>query len=175
MLPASTTATNTNELNHLTSISHSNGRSAIINPRSWQACPRVAPSSLISAVAALRFLYRVTLQKRWARPPMRKSTQRPAPAQKPAASASSTRERTTSASTTSSRRPPPDRLPKSAGGFDEVMSVLQRGDRLVVSELSRLRRSLGQIVAILDALAKADVALASRFDYVRSLGVIRGW
>ena len=55
------------------------------------------------------------------------------------------------------------------------MSVLQSGDRLVVSELSRLRRSLGQIVAILDALAKADVALASRFDYVRSLGVIRGW
>ena len=38
------------------------------------------------------------------------------------------------------------------------MSVLQRGDRLVVSELSRLGRSLGQIVAILDALAKAGVA-----------------
>ena len=35
------------------------------------------------------------------------------------------------------------------------MNVLQRGDRLVVSELSRLGRSLGQIVAILDALAKA--------------------
>ena len=35
------------------------------------------------------------------------------------------------------------------------MSVLQSGDRLVVSELSRLARSLGQIVAILDALAKA--------------------
>ena len=35
------------------------------------------------------------------------------------------------------------------------MNVLQRGARLVVSELSWLGRSLGQIVAILDALAKA--------------------
>ena len=39
--------------------------------------------------------------------------------------------------------------------LDELMNVLQRGDRLVVSELSRLGRSLGQFVAILDALAKA--------------------
>ena len=38
--------------------------------------------------------------------------------------------------------------------LDELMNVLQRGDRLVVSELSRLGRSLGQIVAILDALTK---------------------
>ena len=51
-----------------------------------------------------------------------------------------------------------------------------RGDRLVVSELSRLGRSLGQIVAILDALAKARSRCAidracftSRGDiYVRS-------
>ena len=41
------------------------------------------------------------------------------------------------------------------------MSVLQRGDRLVVSELSRLGRSLGQIAAILDALAKAGVAFVA--------------
>ena len=34
------------------------------------------------------------------------------------------------------------------------MTVLQSGDRLVVSELSRLGRSLGQIVAILYALAR---------------------
>ena len=39
--------------------------------------------------------------------------------------------------------------------LDELMNVLLRGDLLVVSELSRLGRSLGQIVAILDALAKA--------------------
>ena len=45
------------------------------------------------------------------------------------------------------------------------MHLLQRGDRLVVSELSRLGRSLGQIVAILDALAKADVAWRSRSTF----------
>ena len=39
--------------------------------------------------------------------------------------------------------------------LDELMHVLLRGDRLVVSELSRLSRSLGQIVAILVALATA--------------------
>ena len=38
--------------------------------------------------------------------------------------------------------------------LDELMNVLQRGDRLVVSELSRLGRSRGQIVAILDALPR---------------------
>ena len=45
--------------------------------------------------------------------------------------------------------------------LDEMMNVLQRGDRLVVSELSRLGRSLGQIVAILDALSKAGVAFVA--------------
>ena len=45
--------------------------------------------------------------------------------------------------------------------LDELTSVLQRGDRLVVSELSRLGRSLGQIVTILDALAKAGVAFVA--------------
>ena len=34
--------------------------------------------------------------------------------------------------------------------LDELTSVLQRGDRLVVSELSRLGRSLGQVVAVLE-------------------------
>ena len=47
--------------------------------------------------------------------------------------------------------------------LDELMNVLQRGDRLVVSELSRLGRSLGQIVAILDALAKGSLGV-SRFN-----------
>ncbi len=45
--------------------------------------------------------------------------------------------------------------------LDELTSVLQRGDRLVVSEFSRLGRSLGQIVTILDALAKAGVAFVA--------------
>ena len=51
--------------------------------------------------------------------------------------------------------------------LDELMNVLQRGDRLVVSELSRLGRSLGQIVAILDALAKASVAFVALKENIR--------
>ena len=51
--------------------------------------------------------------------------------------------------------------------LDELMSVLQRGDRLVVSELSRLGRSLGQIVAILDALAKAGVVFVAIKENIR--------
>ena len=50
------------------------------------------------------------------------------------------------------------------------MNVLQRGDRLVVSELSRLGRSLGQIVAILDALATAGVAFVAMKENIRVEG-----
>ncbi len=53
------------------------------------------------------------------------------------------------------------------------MNVLQRGDRLVVSELSRLGRSLGQIVAILDALAKARSSGRKLGRPKGSLGVSR--
>ena len=53
------------------------------------------------------------------------------------------------------------------------MHVLQRGDRLVVSELSRLGRSLGQIVAILDALAKARSSGRKLGRPKDSLGVSR--
>ena len=53
--------------------------------------------------------------------------------------------------------------------LDELMHILQRGDRLVVSELSRLGRSLGQI-AILDALAKADVAFVALKEHIRVEG-----
>ena len=52
----------------------------------------------------------------------------------------------------------------------ELMNVLQRRDRLVVSELSRLGRSLGQIVAILDALAKAGVAFVAMKENIRVEG-----
>ena len=51
-----------------------------------------------------------------------------------------------------------------------AVNVLQRGDRLVVSELSRLGRSLGQIVAILDALAKAGVAFVAKKENIRIEG-----
>ena len=54
--------------------------------------------------------------------------------------------------------------------LDELMNVLQRGDRLVVSELSRLGRSLGQIVAILDALAKAGVAFVAMKENIHVEG-----
>ena len=54
--------------------------------------------------------------------------------------------------------------------LDELTSVLQRGDRLVVSELSRLGRSLGQIVTILDALAKAGVAFLALKENIRVEG-----
>ena len=50
------------------------------------------------------------------------------------------------------------------------MNALQRGDRLVVSELSRLGRSLGQIVTILDALAKAGVAFVAMKENIRIEG-----
>ena len=52
--------------------------------------------------------------------------------------------------------------------LDELMSVLQTDDRLVVSELSRLGRSLGQIVAILDALAKRGVSFAAIKENIRA-------
>ena len=51
--------------------------------------------------------------------------------------------------------------------LDELTSVLQRGDRLVVSELSRLGRSLGQI---LDALAKAGVTFVALKENIRVEG-----
>ena len=54
--------------------------------------------------------------------------------------------------------------------IDQLMSILQPGDRLVVSELSRLARSLGQIVAILDALAKQGVSFVAIKENIRVEG-----
>ena len=54
--------------------------------------------------------------------------------------------------------------------LDELTGLLQRGDCLVVSELSRLGRSLGQIVTILDALAKAGVAFVALKENIRVEG-----
>ena len=54
--------------------------------------------------------------------------------------------------------------------LDKLISGLERGDRLVVSELSRLGRSLGQIVAILDALSKAGVAFVALKENIRVEG-----
>ena len=54
--------------------------------------------------------------------------------------------------------------------IDQLMSALQPGDRLVVSELSRLARSLGQIVAILDALTKQGVSFVAIKENIRVEG-----
>jgi DNA invertase Pin-like site-specific DNA recombinase len=51
----------------------------------------------------------------------------------------------------SSRRSPQER------GIDELFARLQSGDLLLVSELSRLGRSLGQIIQIVDELIKNQI------------------
>ena len=54
--------------------------------------------------------------------------------------------------------------------LDELTSALQPGDSLVVSELSRLGRSLDLVVAVLDALAKAGVACVALKENIRVEG-----
>ncbi len=61
----------------------------------------------------------------------------------------------------SARRSPSDR------GIGALLEMLQPKDRLIVSELSRLGRSLGQIIQIVDQLIKKDVSfLAIKEDIV---------
>jgi len=45
--------------------------------------------------------------------------------------------------------------------IDELLSVLQENDSLIVSELSRLGRSVGQIISIVDELIKNKVRLVA--------------
>ena len=54
--------------------------------------------------------------------------------------------------------------------LDQLMAVLEPGDQLVVSELSRLGRSLGEVVALLDAIAKASVAFVAVKENIRFEG-----
>ena len=54
--------------------------------------------------------------------------------------------------------------------LDQLMAVLEPGDRLFVSELSRLGRSLGEVVALLDAIAKASVAFVAVKENIRFEG-----
>ena len=51
--------------------------------------------------------------------------------------------------------------------LDELTDLLARGDRLIVTELSRLGRSLGQAIGILDALAKAGVKFVALKENIR--------
>lgn len=55
----------------------------------------------------------------------------------------------------SSRRNPKER------GIDDMLDRLDAGDRLLVSELSRLGRSVGQIIILVDQLIKKNVTLTS--------------
>ena len=64
----------------------------------------------------------------------------------------------------------PGRASETRRRIDELMSVLHPGERLVVSELSRLGRSLGRIVAILDALAKQSVSFIAIKESIRVEG-----
>ena len=52
----------------------------------------------------------------------------------------------------------------------ELLGILTRGDRLVVSELSRLGRSLGHVVTVLDNLAKAGIAFIAIKENIRTEG-----
>ena len=54
--------------------------------------------------------------------------------------------------------------------LDQLMAALESGDRLVVSELSRLGRSLGEVVAMLDTVAKAGVIFVAIKENIRFEG-----
>ena len=54
--------------------------------------------------------------------------------------------------------------------LDQLMGSLEPGDRLVVSELSRLGRSLGEVVGLLDAIAKASVTFVAVKEKIRFEG-----
>lgn len=46
-------------------------------------------------------------------------------------------------------------------GIDDLLTVLVAGDKLIVSELSRLGRSVGQIITIVDQLVKQGVSFVA--------------
>ncbi len=50
------------------------------------------------------------------------------------------------------------------------METLETGNRLVVNELYRLGRSLGQVVAILNALVKQEVSFVAIKETIRVEG-----
>jgi DNA invertase Pin-like site-specific DNA recombinase len=55
-------------------------------------------------------------------------------------------------------------------GIDEVLTRLGVGDRLIVSELSRLGRSLGQIIHIVDTLVKRNIRFVAIKETIRFEG-----
>jgi DNA invertase Pin-like site-specific DNA recombinase len=64
----------------------------------------------------------------------------------------------------SSRKTPAQR------GIEDLLGTLAEGDRLIVSELSRLGRSLGQVIRIVDELVKRKVRFIAIKEAVRFEG-----
>jgi DNA invertase Pin-like site-specific DNA recombinase len=64
----------------------------------------------------------------------------------------------------SSRKTPAQR------GIEDLLGTLAEGDRLIVSELSRLGRSLGQVIRIVDELVKRKVRFVAIKEAVRFEG-----
>src|SRR3954471_21654731 len=64
----------------------------------------------------------------------------------------------------SSRKNPAQR------GIDDLLGTLATGDRLIVSELSRLGRSLGQVIRIVDELVKRKVRFVAIKEAIRFEG-----
>jgi DNA invertase Pin-like site-specific DNA recombinase len=64
----------------------------------------------------------------------------------------------------SSRKNPAQR------GIEELLGTLAAGDRLVVSELSRLGRSLGQVIRIVDELVKRKIGFVAIKEAIRFEG-----
>ena len=54
--------------------------------------------------------------------------------------------------------------------LDDLMGELTAGDRLVVSELSRLGRSLGEVIELLDAISKASIKFVAIKENIRFEG-----
>src|SRR3954447_7996845 len=64
----------------------------------------------------------------------------------------------------SSRKAPAER------GIDDLLGTLAAGDRLIVSELSRLGRSLGQVIRIVDELVNRKVRFVAIKEGIRFEG-----
>ena len=64
----------------------------------------------------------------------------------------------------SSRKTPAQR------GIEDLLGTLAAGDRLIVSELSRLGRSLGQVIRIVDELVKRKVHFVAIKEAIRFEG-----
>ena len=54
--------------------------------------------------------------------------------------------------------------------IDELLGTLTAGDRLIVSELSRLGRSLGQVIQLVDELVKRKVRFTAIKEGIRFEG-----